>query len=968
MLEALQLVHALYDPVRPQMHNQMKLMRGLLERRWKNGSVDVERLLQGFTKFKPSKEGQGWKEKKELLLRRALAYLAVLQLRFHVFEADTYLAHSYGADGVTIDRDRYLEQFRKMVEASNKDEELADMNHEIFDVVLPFLLEKCMTRHAITEVIPMAAAWYLPWAQETRCPKIFRHFVEQLHVDTARSAERNAYVLHNAAPSMTGTPGTGQETDTLQELAVNVTQRYRLKKKGAHAEADRLLSRINAIAANLDIPLELIKHIEEEWAGMSQQKRRARGLRRTEAVQQLTLIYLLHFGVVDPCRRIDSGEPGAVARWELSVKLLLRPASPRLLAAKVFYCTDLKGGPLKLLVPAELLELAGEGEGGADGDGEGSGDDEGGGSSLPRMSIEPRGKTIVFEAQLVGVCLNFREEGMKGGNRYRVSKGGVAAGELTIPHRQARLLEFSPMPGLTAAALSGLAFQTLSSDEAGASMTQYIRVIWTTAAAMASRSAAAAEEVRSLLPSRLIILSIARTPMVKINPPDRARVLLGALKEGGEIAVSDAVSLQDAVKQAHAAAYPVLLSGARASRTPSGLRRWSKEAFRGTTAEQRRCVHGVPKAPPAAEGREQKLKLFFFKKSIAADAPQGGARRVKAAKTSGLQQANELATSKQMAAVLRPETGVTPEMLAAQQAEEARHKSLVEQTRAVHLVSATAQAGGVKLAGGKNTTDRGERPASQRTYRQPHQRLSSLDPRLVGGDNTKLGFYKNLERDARREHPHQTRALNMMHRAHTQGDAFDFSSLVQRPATAAAPAAVKTRRAKPPRPSSMAEEDKRRTDLEGALQAKLREIEAHDSIVIGAQDGETAGSVANSMPTLLGHQEQRRRLEREVEELRAKLDGAIHGDGSGSTAGTSSEGPSSSSQPTHPTQPTQQPAAADLDSSSEDELQPSSDPGDSDTSSEDEHNEAGDDGALGNEDSTDDSEDEDALAGEEVDF
>ena len=84
MLEALRLVHALHDPLRPQMHNQFKIIARSLERRWKNGGIDTERTMNGFTQFKPSKEGQGWKGKKELVLRRVLAYLSMLQLRLHL--------------------------------------------------------------------------------------------------------------------------------------------------------------------------------------------------------------------------------------------------------------------------------------------------------------------------------------------------------------------------------------------------------------------------------------------------------------------------------------------------------------------------------------------------------------------------------------------------------------------------------------------------------------------------------------------------------------------------------------------------------------------------------------------------------------------------------------------------------------------------------------------------------------------
>jgi hypothetical protein len=855
--------------------------------------------MNGFTKFKPSKEGQGWKEKKELVLRRALAYLSVLQLRLHVFEAYEYLEPAYAADGVTIDRDKFLKQFFKMVHDSNVDEELADMNHEIFDVVLPFLLEKRMTRNQITEVAPIAAAYWLPWCQETNCPRIFRHLVEQTHANTGRSAERNMYVLNNTAPSQTGTPATGVEVDQLQELIVLITQQVRLKKAGCNADADALLTRINATAANLDIMLETIPFLEREWAGLARSQARSRSMKRKEAVSQLAVLYTRHFAVADPLRRIASGEPGALERWELSVRLTLRPASTRVLKAKVWYSLEVAGGPLTLLCPTTLLELAA-----ADSDGDTAAADR-----LPRTSIEPAGKKIVFGARLEGACFTPRPPGMKGGDQYRVSSQGVAAGEVAARHGQARVLAFQPMAALTIAALAGLKFELLVSNEMGASTERYIRLCWHSAAVMASRSSQAAQAVRSLLPNKLLVLSIAGTKMVKIDTAKREQVLFQALKEGVEIIVADAVSLEEALKQAYEMAHPILLSGMPASKSPTGTPRYSAKVFTQTTPEQRRCMHGQPRPPPATTGEPQPLRLYLYKQTMTADAPQGGARRVVADKISGLEQANALASSQQAAAAAVAGGVVTPEMVATQHAEEARHKLLLQHTRGTHLLSA-ARARGVglgKLHGRPNTADRGERPASQRTYRHPNSRLSSGAAELSSGDNTKLKFYKNLTSDLRREHPHLTAALKVMHEAHVKGGTFDYSRLVRSrdtsstSSTAAAAGGVRTRTSQPPRPS--AAEDARRQDLESALQAKLREIEVHDSTVIGGQDGETAGSVANSMPTLLGHQQRRRELERKVHSLTEQLETLVNGGNMDSDA----VGPSQP--PTQPAPDPVQPAA-----------------------------------------------------------
>jgi len=135
-----------------------------------------------------------------------------------------------------------------------------------------------------------------------------------------------------------------------------------------------------------------------------------------------------------------------------------------------------------------------------------------------------------------------------------------------------------------------------------------------------------------------------------------------------------------------------------------------------------------------------------------------------------------------------------------------------------------------------------------------------------------------------------------------KGDAFDFSQLM-RPADDAASATDGLRQAatrsshsaKPP------DNDEQRRDLETRLQAKLREIDAHDSTVIGGQTGETASSVQNSQPTLSAHRERMRKLRDESEVLRGQLNTLIFGRRSDGAA----------TQPTQqPTQPTQRPSSS----------------------------------------------------------
>ena len=171
-VRALMMVRALNDQLRPQMHNQFSLLKGLLVRRFKMGSVDTERTMQGFTKFKPSSEGQSFRVKKEVQDRRAQSFINVEVRRFHIYEAQT------GGDKVVrdadgeLDRNDYHDRLLEMVRSSvtpdaagRVDEERADMVREVFDVAVPFFTEVDMTRAAITEVPPMMCAFWLAWLQ-----------------------------------------------------------------------------------------------------------------------------------------------------------------------------------------------------------------------------------------------------------------------------------------------------------------------------------------------------------------------------------------------------------------------------------------------------------------------------------------------------------------------------------------------------------------------------------------------------------------------------------------------------------------------------------------------------------------------------------------------------------------------------------------------------------------------------------
>eukprot|EP00966_Prymnesium_polylepis_P045047 1044023-Prymnesium_polylepis.1 len=74
-----------------QMHNQMAIVKANIMPRYKMGSLETERVQQGFSVFKPSREGQHFRAKKELSLRRLLAYCGCLLRRFHIYEREKWV-------------------------------------------------------------------------------------------------------------------------------------------------------------------------------------------------------------------------------------------------------------------------------------------------------------------------------------------------------------------------------------------------------------------------------------------------------------------------------------------------------------------------------------------------------------------------------------------------------------------------------------------------------------------------------------------------------------------------------------------------------------------------------------------------------------------------------------------------------------------------------------------------------------
>jgi hypothetical protein len=171
-----------------QMHNQMALVKANIMPRYKMGSLETERVQQGFSVFKPSREGQHFRAKKELSLRRLLAYCGCLLRRFHIYECEKWVNKcKLAADGKVsccsltsphiflrhpslsrhlrctitlgalpclqfLDRADFLRLWRKMVQESNADEEMAGMNKEVFDDTLPLRLEIRLTRAGLMEI------------------------------------------------------------------------------------------------------------------------------------------------------------------------------------------------------------------------------------------------------------------------------------------------------------------------------------------------------------------------------------------------------------------------------------------------------------------------------------------------------------------------------------------------------------------------------------------------------------------------------------------------------------------------------------------------------------------------------------------------------------------------------------------------------------------------------------------------
>jgi hypothetical protein len=110
------------DHLYAQLHNGMALVKAFLEQHWLIISLNQLKVLLGYSGIRPSKEGESYRKKKQLLRVFLSAYIQLLVRRFHSYE--TYVQGiARRADG-KVDVDDYLVKFLSMVHKSNVDVQL----------------------------------------------------------------------------------------------------------------------------------------------------------------------------------------------------------------------------------------------------------------------------------------------------------------------------------------------------------------------------------------------------------------------------------------------------------------------------------------------------------------------------------------------------------------------------------------------------------------------------------------------------------------------------------------------------------------------------------------------------------------------------------------------------------------------------------------------------------------------------
>ena len=569
----------------------------------------------------------------------------------------------------------------------------------------------------------------------------------------------------------------------------------------------QLLDALNTMAGNLDIPLQLVPHLERIWSNKRERARATSGeggmrvyVRETARLLARCMDGRGH----DPHRVARSGEQGELGRMLRSQNLQLNAPSPELLKTPLFYYLDEGGGPLRLIDVGALV-------------------------AFPEMDGAGKAKKAPFASQLIGVSFGYYLDGtqqphcggeLRAGDKQQIQSGaieGEARGYVRVPWGEPKRHRLAPAEAasVTRGMLTGCQLEPVRST-AHDDTTTLMRVRW-------ESSDQALGFIRSLLPDGALVLSVggaspsAGTPPSAVSPAERIDRLAAALRNG-ECVVAEALSLQDVARRAHRFAPRVRLAGMRGRRSGVKGRFQSDKARRAVPMQERVNRWGNTSAPAAARAVTQPLQLFLYHQDNPLLTPDAaGGRKIKVAKEGGV--ATHLAWTATQAAAKSTREQAKSELAAkvakeapagTKEAKEAKEKVATAAKAALEAAAQLANSEALrerfnllyehasdllvddkqsynagllaipKQKGRPNTQDKGLATDGQWGQYESAlpSRLGCKDPRWCGGDNRDLKPVKSFFQRMATDRPVEVMMNELLYRVHT--DTFDWNELVVR--------------------------------------------------------------------------------------------------------------------------------------------------------------------------------------------
>jgi hypothetical protein len=684
------------------------------------------------------------------------------------------------------DEDSYDREFDGMIEATNRDPELAALNHLLYDLLTPFALEEKATEYGLVEVQHLLRKFWLPWLQLGGKGHfhVIRHFVRQIMAHFPRSERRAAAAFRASAPNLGGGFGKSIQADAIQELYVLLVKFY-LKAPGS-AGLHRILQRL---AANLHLPMTIIPELDRLWAKhyTTPTRRRSRG-GDAAVVRRLGQLAECCYGMPDPGRAVQSAHEGELGRLLRATKYTVKPQDGGI-DTKCFIYPHLAGGP-PVLADAAVARAVfaappapGADDAEVESDAEHGGDlsDTSGGTLTDEEEAKAASaaslaaKAGAEDVQgLAGIASGDWIEGIeyepRGGFRpaYRSPWTGRLAGYLRLRHHCVTRPYFPSRNYRETLTISAFTELSLLPTAAG----PWLVCRWMTPSPDPSLA-----WVRKLLPDDCHLVQLAGKSAAPAGDAPLQR-LVDALKDDACL-VANPLSVREIVREATKFAPRVRVSGVSGRRSAGGaLRRPLKERFK--PPQQRLNVYAEVTEPPSggarstaragfvcppniAQGLSSRMRLHVYRPSAPAAVGSGLAPgRAQPLISSGLQAVGaSLSAGGLESEAVRLAASLRPDFVTA---------------RTATKVSQVPLGAAAKHPAARATVA----PATGRfQYRSalPRRFGGASSEENCGGEARQLKAVVSLKKQTRAQKPRLNRVIDVCHAARVQGDAYNYEWL-----------------------------------------------------------------------------------------------------------------------------------------------------------------------------------------------